>query len=425
MKRTAVAVLAALLCAALSLPARRQPGDAVQRLARLYEDRRFFELRDALASLEDDRSIDLEFFRGAVDEIFNRLDPAIVRLRGYLEAVKNGPPRTLMKEAWVNLADAFRRLGRYREAAEAYRSLLRSFGPVLDEDERANYGSQAGLWSALAGVPPQRVDIAADTVIRMTNRHFPVTVSRRTFFVEYDTGSNLSVLYKSIADELGIAIYGPAIKIQSGTGRSIDGRTGVVPEMRLGSLVIRNAVFLVLPDELFPSDEARFGVHRRGLLGAPVLEGFREFTETSAGELLVPVRPGPRSPENMCFYGFMPVVEVLHRGSRLCLCLDTGATATSLFPPFHRRYRGEINARTRLRESSIGGVGGSRTVPVRVLDEFAFQTGGKDFALRKVIVQTQETHSDTRYFPGTLGVDILPLCSRMTLNFVSMSFILE
>ena len=148
----------------------------------------------------------------------------------------------MAKEAWVLLADAFRRAGRYREAGEARREILDRFGPVLSQEERTNCENQIGLWSALADIPPQEVEVGEGTTIRMTNRQFPVRVKNRTFFVGYDTGANLSVLYKSIADELGVAIYGPAIKIQSGTGQWIDGRTGVVPEMRLGSIIIRNGL---------------------------------------------------------------------------------------------------------------------------------------------------------------------------------------
>ncbi len=41
------------------------------------------------------------------------------------------------------------------------------------------------------------------------------------------------------------------------------------------------------------------------------------------------------------------------------------------------------------------------------------------------MIQTHETHPDSRNFHGVLGIDLLSQCSRMTLNFVSMSFILE
>jgi len=425
-KQILAGALAVFLAAASpAVPAQRKAADPVEHMTRLYENCRFFELRDALAQIRDNPSIDMEFFRGAVDQVFNRLDSAASRLRSYLDAAEKGPPRMLTKEAWVLLADAFRRLGRYREAAGARREILGRFGPILDEQQRANCENQARLWSALAGVPPQEAEIEKDVTIRMTNRHFPVLVKGRKFFVGYDTGSNLSILYKSVADELDVAIYGPAVKIQTTTGQLIDGRTAVVPAMQLGSIVVRNAIFIVLPDEFFPSAKALFGIDRLGLLGAPVLEAFREITETRDGELIIPAKPRPRPVENMCFSGFLPIVEVLHRGGRLSLCLDTGSSSTFLYPPFFRRYRGEITSRSRLREVTMGGIGSSQTVPAYVLGEFAFWVGAKDIALRRVVVHTRETHTDSRYFDGTLGIDILAQSSRMTLNFESMSFVLE
>jgi hypothetical protein len=417
--------LAVCLCAWPLLPARRQGKGPVERLARLYEECRYFELRDALPPPEVEGPVDLAFFRGAVDQVFNRLEPAVHGLRSYIEATRNGPPRMLVKEAWVLLADAYRRLGRYKEAADAYRQALLRFGPVLDGDERASLRSHAGLWAALAGVPPQRAEVARDATVRMTKRRFPVRVADRTLLFGYDTGSNMSILYKSVADELGLALYGPPVKVQTGSGNSVDGRIGVVPELGWESVRIENAIFLVLPDELFPAESGRTVPGRKGLLGMPVLEALKEITETRTGDLVVPARPRSRRVRNMCFSGFMPVVEVVHRGARLRLCLDTGASATSLYPPYYRRFRGEINGRSRLRESVVGGLGDPRTVAVRLLDEFAFRAGGMDFALRRVLVQTQETHSDSLRFHGTIGVDLLPLCSRMTMDFASMSFVVE
>jgi hypothetical protein len=406
-------------------PARRAARDPLGRLARLYEECRYFELRDGLSDLEADPAPDLEFFRGAVDQVFNRLEPAVRRLKGYLDAGRSGPPCMLMKEAWVLLADAYRRLGRYREAADACRQALRRFGRLLPGDERDGLLSQADLWSALADIPPQRVEVARDATVRMTKRRFPVRVADRTVLFGYDTGSNMSILFKSVADELGLALYGPPVKVQTGSGDSVDGRIGVVPELGWESIRIENAIFLVLPDDLFPAEPDRAVGGRKGLLGMPVLEALGEITETRAGDLIVTARPRPRRVQNMCFSGFMPVVEVAHRGARLRLCLDTGATATLLYPPYYRRFRGEINVRSSLRQTLLLAIGDPRTVAVRVLDEFAFRAGGMDFALRRVMVQTQETHVHSLRFHGTIGVDLIPLCSRMTMDFASMSFIAE
>jgi Aspartyl protease len=417
--------LAVCLSAGPLLPAKRPTPESVERLARLYEEGRYFELRDALATRTGDPSPDLEFFRGVVDQVFNRPGSAVLRLRAFLEASRNAPPRMLTKDAFVFLADTYRRLGRYGEASACFREALTRLGPRIRADERPVYENQAEAWSSLAGIPPMEVEVAADATIRMTRRLIPARVGERTFFVGYDTGANMSVLLESLAAELGVPVLGPALKVQIGTGGWVDGRLGVVPEMSLGPIVVRNAVFFVLADKHFPPSEAGPGVERLGFLGAPVLVALKEFTETASGELIVPSRPLPRSPENMCLAGFMPVVEAVYRGARLLLCLDTGASATSLFPPFYRRFRGEINNRAKARKFSVKSAGDSRLVPVRVLDWFGFRAGGKDFALRHVMVQTKETHADSRCFHGAIGVDILSLCSRMTLNFESMTFALE
>jgi hypothetical protein len=417
----------ALVCAGLSPPAAPsgRPAVDLKRLARLYEEGSYFDLRDALAAFGEVGPPDLEFFRGAVDQIFNRLDIAATRLRRYLAATERDPNPRLAKEAWILLADAHRRRGLYREAAEAFRKILGRFGPLIDGEEKAGYANQAELWASLADVPPPDVEIRDDAAIKMSGRRLPVRVGAVEFFADYDTGSNMSVLYESLATELDVPRYGPDVRIQTSTGLWIRGRAGVLPELRLGPIVIRNVLVLVLPDRFFPPASSRAGGAVRGLLGAPVLEALGEFTETAAGEFLVPARPGRRSEENMCFSGYMPVVEAVHRGKRIRLCLDTGATATVLYLPFYRRHRGEINARSRERPTTVGGVGTTRRILVRLLDEFDFRAGGKDLALKKVIVQTEGTHTDTRYFHGVLGTDLLALCSRMTLNFRSMSFVLE
>jgi hypothetical protein len=151
----------------------------------------------------------------------------------------------------------------------------------------------------------------------------------------------------------------------------------------------------------------------------------REIIETREGKLLIPSKPVSRSAENMCFNGFKPVVEAFYGQARLMLCLDTGSAVTFLYPPFFKRFKNGIEARSRLREVTMGGVGSSRKVAVHVLDELAFRVGSRDISLSKIMVHTQETHADSRHFDGVLGLDVLKTCARMIFNFESMSFILE
>jgi Aspartyl protease len=395
-------------------------------LERLYKDHRYFELRDAVESGKDSPAPEMEFYKGAVDDIFNRLEPAVTHLRSYLEGGPSaGSDLPLAKETWVLLGDAYLRLGHYRKAAEAQRLILERYGTGLDAGDKTNRESQIVLWSALADVPPQTVEIPEAMEMAMENRHFPVRIKDRDFYFSYDTGASLSVLYQSAAEELGFALLGQGAKIQSGTGRWLDARVTVVPEMRLGRAVIRNAAFLVLPDDFFHVWEVRPGVKRQGLIGAPILAALKEITETRDGHFIIPPSPKPRPVQNMCFFGTKPITEVVHRDTRLQFFVDTGGQRTFLYPPFFRRYREEIQSRTKPISAKIGSVGGERTVVMHILNEFGFQAGGRDITLHKVMVHTEVTHSFTDIFDGTIGRDVLTECSRMTLNFESMSFVLE
>ena len=399
--------------------------DPLERLTQLYKAHRYFELRDALAGTKGEATPGLAFFRAIEAGMSNRLNEAMA---GFLAYLQDGPAeavRPFAKDAWTNLADSYRRAGLYRKAGETYRLILDRFGGELEAGDKANYENQADMWSALAGVPAQTVEVSGDSDIPLERRSFPVFIRDKAIYVWYDTGASVSVLYESAARDLGLAPIGSGITIQSGTGRRIESRFAVVPEMRFGNVIVRNAVFLVLPDTDFPVREIRPGIVRRGLIGVSTLVALKELIETREGRLLIPAAPRPRASRNILLYGFRPLVEVLHRGDRLVLSLDSGAAQTFLYPPFFRRYGADIEARSKLREITMGGVGPSRKVAVHVLDAFGFRVAGLDLSLPKIMVHTEETHADSRRFDGVLGADVFPRCARMIFDFASLSFVLE
>lgn len=397
----------------------------LDRLERLFREDRYFELSRALARAESEPSPELDFFRGAVDQAFNRLDSAVFRLDRYLEYAAAHPKPRFLREALTLLADACFRSGRYAKSAAAQLRIFDAFGAVLTEEEKAICRNEAALWSSFTDVPPPTAEIGGDSTIRTQDRHLPVRVNGREVFMAFDSGANLSVLCEGEAVRLGIVKRGVGVAIQSSTGNWVTGRAAVVPEIRLGEVVIRDAIFLIMPDEALALRRLPSGARSSGLLGAPILCALKEITETADGFVLIPASPSTGRARNMFFYGFMPIVEVVHRNRPLLMCLDTGAEATILHPTFLRLYRGEIESRSLPRKSLFRGIGGTRAVGTRFLDWFAFKTGGRDIALRRVVVQTQATNSYSLRFAGTLGLDVLTQCSQITLNFESMSFVIE
>jgi len=424
-KILAAALIVTSAAAGPAVSAQDKDGDRLKEILGLYQTYRYFDLRDALSGMENDSSPELVFLRAVKASVLNRLDEAIL---GFFDYLRKGParqPRLLAANAWIHLADAYRRAGQYRNAAGAYRLVIERFGSSLEASDRAGYENEAILWSSLAEVPPQTVEILGDSVLEMENRCFPVLIKDKIHYVMHDTGSSLSVLYDSAAEDLGLTTIDPGVRIQTATGNWIAGRLAVVPELRLGRAVVRNAVFFVLPDEFFSVGRVRPGVKCRGLIGMSILSALKEFIETRDGRLLIPAVPCPRIPGNMIFFGFTPVIEVRHRGERLSMCSDTGSAETFLYPAFFRRHRSAINARARLGEVTVGGVGGAFSMRCRVLREFVFRVAGQSVFLRKVAVHTEKSHTNSTLFDGILGLDVLARYSRMIFNFESMNFILE
>ncbi|HYA48120.1 MAG TPA: hypothetical protein VEG35_00355, partial [Burkholderiales bacterium] len=74
------AVLSAALVAAAPAAGPSSRERSFDDLDRLYREGRFFELRDAVAGRSGIASPSLDFYRGAVDLAFNRVESGIARL---------------------------------------------------------------------------------------------------------------------------------------------------------------------------------------------------------------------------------------------------------------------------------------------------------------------------------------------------------
>jgi hypothetical protein len=95
-------------------------------------------------------SPEMEFYRGAVDDFFNRLDSAVAHLWNYLEGgAASGFDLPLAQEAYTLLRDAYGRAGQYRKTAEIRRLVLERYRTGVDAGKETNRSSQSAIWSAL------------------------------------------------------------------------------------------------------------------------------------------------------------------------------------------------------------------------------------------------------------------------------------
>jgi hypothetical protein len=326
------------------------------------------------------------------------------------------------------LADNYVKTYQYRKAADAFKAIPARFARELDEEETEGIANGASLWGALADVPRQSVTLKGDSRIQTTKdkarlTNLPVRINNQTVSLVFDTGANISTATESFAKQWNFKIIEASIDVSTITGKSVKARLGIAPPMEIGSVVVRNAVFLIFDDKdlYFPQVDYQINA----ILGFPVIEAFREFTIAKNGELFIPAKARSRGRQNMCLDELTPLVQATHRGRSLTFSFDTGAQSSSLNRPFYEAFEDEIKAKHTAQTGRIGGAGGSREVEMYRLPSFDINISGRDVRLPNVKVLTETGNKNSHFLHGNLGQDLIRQFERMTINFEAMSLVFE
>ncbi len=415
-----------LITAALCLyrPAVLVPAQtAFPELQKLFAQKKYFELRQEIRRFDHLQRPELFFFRGAIDNIFNRLPSSINQLLLYLEAAGDSGPAERTRKCLELLADSYRKSFQYGKAADMNEKILILFREALEPAEKADITNEFRLWSALKDIPPQTVEFAGDTHVLLEKSHVPLKINGNPVALTYDTGADLSVLIQSLAQEFALIMIDVPVQVGTITGGKIAAKVGIASEVKIGNMTIHHALFLVVNDEDFFIPEAKHQI--KGVIGFPVLAAMQEMTITRSNELIIPRTPRSGGEPNLALEGFKPLIEAYHQGSRLAFVLDTGANRSDLWPPFLKAFGNEFRSSAPLQTERFRGVGSQREVKAYILRDMPLLVSGQKAVFRRIPVFTEYTTESSYFFYGNLGQDLLLQFQRMTINFESMRITLE
>lgn len=394
----------------------------VDGLKDLYDKRQFFDLRD---QLNEAKNADALFYRGVIENKFNRPDASISTLKNFIATAGKAP--SLLREAYTLLADNYVKTYRYMEAARTYETILAKFSNTLTEREKSSYQNVLGLWKGLSRVKPQKATFRGDSQIQMKREMvglmIPVTVGAATEPFIFDTGANLSTTTESMAAKLGLQIIDVPFDVGSITGNIVKAKIGVAKKLKLGNVTFENVAFIVFPDKALYIEQIKYQIN--GIIGFPVIRALKEFTLTRSLQLNIPLKPGKFTSANLAIDGLMPLIAGVYGGKRLAFAFDTGARTSSLYPPFFKAFEKEIMADGESTTASITGAGGSKQVSAFKLKDVSIEFGGKTPVFKTVEVLTQETTANSRYFYGNIGRDMIDQFEKMTISFTAMSVVFE
>lgn len=402
-------LLAAVACVALNA------GDLAQ-LQQLEEKHRMFELRDLLDA-PGWKPGETLFYRAMVDSRFGREREAVSEFQTFLAAK---PVPDLERRARFELSNALARLGDLGAAAAELTAALRLTSET--DNSRADIENGRAFLSSLKDAPAQNVEFGPPSPLQARRNDlglWTVPVETNSQHSEWilDTGASLSTVTESEARRLGLAIrqvHGYAIG--STQARSV-AQLAIAAELRLGSARLHNVAFLMVADSvLFMS---KHQIH--GILGLPALSALGCVDLSADG--VVTFDCGARPPagrENFFYDGVAPIVQVLHAGHTLQMFLDTGNSATLLYPSARDVLaQWEPNQLAGPRPADFAGGGGSVQVQAATVPAIQLEIQGRTFFLQGVKLLSQGL-GGAGFRDGVLGIDACAAGCR--LDFRAMQF---
>jgi predicted aspartyl protease len=401
---------AALLIAltTLSIGALAQPPNPY--LKPLYDAHRWFQLRTAVA-----RTSAPFFYQAAVEAAFNQLEA-----ENDLNAlIKSKPDPATITEARELLIASYYRAGRYKEAFSQAKAILskrpdaadiRNILPTLKV--LSSFQDQTVVSSDPATIPVE---------IQDQNLVLPVTVNGVQSHYIFDNGFSLSALSESEAVRLGLKIHAVKTSIDTMTGAQVNVRIAVANDLGVAGVHLRNVAFYVLPPNQPPLNQLAPG--RQGILGLPVIFALRHFQWSPADHTftVLPPENKPRNlAPNLAFESTSIFAALGFHGKALNFSLDTGAQRTELYPAFARGFQ-DVKASGTPEARKLTGVGGSARIESVLVPALAFIVGGREVQLKPAHILLKDNNSNSNWFAGNLGMDLLNQAHTVEIDFDAMT----
>ena len=400
-----ITLLPFLLIAAL---ANAQSGDS---LRSLYDQNRFFDLRDAIKGQKAP-----PLYLGTVASAFNDTK----RAEKYLDRViRLEPASSDAYEAHGQLAYLYARLGRNREVVRQFDRML-AIKPNSPDVENTR-----PLFAGFSRYPDQSFGRKHSTrvsgcTVSKEELTIPVSIHGKALHWGLDTGANFSVIGEAEARMLGLPIGDEQVKFNDNNGGGVMVRTTVVDRLSIGEVEIRNVPFTVIPDSQPPFNDMQPGT--RAILGFTFLSALKAISWTSDGVFEVGFNPDPneRKKANLWFDGLSPVTRVRFQDRDLDFVFDTGDGAgTQLWSRFSADYASLLKEHGTKSTRRVTQMGGSQQRDIVSLPELQLHVGGFDTVLKPAEVFSKPVGNDSRY--GLLGMDLLTQARKVEVDFRSMT----
>jgi predicted aspartyl protease len=392
-------------------------------LDRLVANKQYPELERELghAGLSD---ADLTYYTGILSNHLNQPSKSVDLIESVLPTLESS--NSLRAEyAVCTLADDFVKLSQYQKAVETY-ALAAHIAYAQFRTSVCQADRKASRWALFMDAPPQSVVAAGSTTVhaqrdKMGLFEVPITAGNYTGAWLLDTGANVTVIRRSVAAQIGIQISASAATAQGISGKQVGVRAGVIPELHLGSAIVRNVPVLVVEDT--DLDFASMNFEIDGSLGLPVLAALGKLTMHADGTLILGPANSQRAniaTHNFFLEGSTPLIAAdLGEGQQLFV-MDSGSQGVILSADFYAQAKQTSNS-GRMITLDLAGAGGVGSIPA--IGPLTLAANFADLCVRlsNVHILTGDTGSGDDFY-GVIGQSALQEFASVTLDFQNMQF---
>jgi hypothetical protein len=387
----------------------------------LLSHRHFFQLQralqsDAFKNLSDHKKL---YYQAFLHNFFHDLVTSNKKISLLLSKYRKRLSAVEACNLLMKKVDNHVKLYQYKQAHVTSQLLLNQYHKYLTPEERIDVANSDKIWKGLENVAPQTTTINTITkipyqrdVARLIN--VPVQFADSTYDFVFDTGANLSVINESHAKKVKLRMLNVRFKVRAITGLQVQAKLGVAARLKMGSITVRNVVFMVFPDSALSFAHGLYTI--KGIIGFPVIEQLQEV-RIYKDNITVPQLITDRNIRNFGVDELLPVITIAYKTDTLAFTFDTGAQYTFLNEPFYKRYRTEIDTAGRSFDLQVGGAGGVRKTKAFRLPQIAFTVATQPAVLDNVSVKTSSTSPKDKLYFGNLGQDVMNQFREMIINF--------
>lgn len=318
----------------------------------------------------------------------------------------------------------------YNTANKTSLRLINEFKEKYSIDELNEEINNQRIWEVLKNTPKQTISSFKEEVLTTKNDLaglITLEVKNGDFSSDFvfDTGAGLSCISVSQAKNFNIFILPDNnIEIESFTGQKNKVQIGVAKSLTIGKITIKNAVFLVYPDEAFTFAEGKYVIN--GIIGFPIAKDLGTLAFENNKITISKGIKNKTIPKNFFIDHLRPIVMVKYKGKILPNNFDSGATWSLFTKSFYDTFKNYIDSNSINELSKHAGAGAAiQEDEIKVLNNQIIFIGNTEIILNKMNIDPNNHGVFGKENFGNIGQDVLKQFKKVTMSFDQNYLILE